>query len=226
MKPNFKHFCFTLLFFAFTHQGFAQFSLGIKGHISMIGAPLVETQDFFSKKLRPTFNPGVSVFGEYNLNDIIAFQAELAFRQNRSHYLLRSGPQTIHTSIIDYVRLPLLLKLSQSKKWMNFIVFGGPNFGYATGIKSAETVGNVLIDDATYHKLDFETFNIRRFDLAVTVGLGIEKTIAQKFRTSMDIRYDYGVIDVIKVPSNSYVNRGFTIEMGILIPISKTEETH
>ena len=224
MKPNFKQFIFIFFLVAFSSKGFAQFSVGIKGHISMIGAPLVEKQDFFSKKLRPTFNPGVSIFGEFKLNEIVAFQAELAFRQNRSHYLLRFGTQTIHTSIIDYVRLPLLVKLSQKNKWINLIVFGGPNFGYASSIKSAETVGNFLIDDATFKKLDFEEYNVRHFDLALTVGIGIEKPIANKFRTSIDIRYDYGLIDVIKSQENSYVNRGITLEVGILIPISKEEE--
>ncbi len=219
MKPIFKQFFFFIFLISFCRQGVSQISIGIKGHISTIGAPLVEKQDFFSKKLRPTLNPGVSIFGEYKLNEILAIQSEIAFRQNRSHYLLNTSAPTIHSSIIDYVRMPVLLKVSQSKNWINLIVFGGPNLGYAIGIKSAETT-NILVNDATYKKLNFHEYQIRRFDLAFTIGFGIEKTIANKFRTSIDLRYDYGFIDVIKAPFLSYVNRGFAIEMGILIPVS------
>jgi len=223
MNPIFKQICFFILLVAFSQQGVSQISLGVKGHISTIGAPLVEIQDFFSKKLRPTFNPGVSIFGDYKLNEILAIQVEISFRQNRSHYSLHSGTPTIHTSIINYVRVPLLMKLSQNKKWINIIVFGGPNFGYATGLKSAETVGNIM-DEAIFTKLNFQEYEVRRFDLALTLGLGIEKTIANKFRTSLDLRYDYGLINVLKLPFNSYVNRGFILEMGILIPISDTDK--
>lgn len=223
MKPNFKQICFFIFLLLFSAKGVSQISVGIKGHISTLGAPLVEKEDFFSKKLRPTFNPGVSIFGEYKLTDIVAFQAEVAFRQNRSHFQLRTSTPTIHTSIIDYVRVPILVKLSQNKKWVNFIVFGGPNFGYGTSIKSAETIGDIFVDDAKYKNLNFENYQVRRFDLALTVGFGIEQTIANKFRTSLDIRYDYGVIDILKSPDNSYVNRGFALEMGILIPIRQKQ---
>ncbi len=224
MKPTFKQICFFIFLITFSKEGISQLSIGIKGHISTIGAPLVEKQDFFSKKLRPTLNPGVSVFGEYKLNEILALQAEIAFRQNRSHYQLRSSIPTIHTSIINYIRMPLLLKLSQNNNWVNLMVFGGPNFGYAIGINAAETSGDIWTNDATYKKLDFQEYPIRRFDIAFTVGFGIEKTIANKFRTSIDIRYDYGLIDIIKTPFNSFVNRGFALEMGILIPISEEEK--
>ena len=226
MKPNFKQFCFFIFLLAFSSRGVSQVSVGLKGHISTIGAPLVEKEDFFSKKLRPTFNPGVSVFGEYKLTHLLAFQVEVAFRQNRSHFQLQSSIPTIHTSIIDYVRVPMLVKLSQNKKWINFIVFGGPNLGYATSIKSAETIGNIFINDSSFTKLSFENYQVSRFDLALTIGFGIEKKIANKFRTSLDIRYDYGFIDILKSPDISYVNRGFALEMGILIPISQNKNTH
>ncbi len=224
MNPIYKQICFFIFLVVFSRQGISQISIGVKGHISMIGAPLIAKQDFFSKILRPTFNPGVSIFGEYKLSENLAIQAEIAFRQNRSHYSLRSSTPTIHTSMINYIRIPLLMKLSQNKKWINLIVFGGPNFGYATGIKSAETVGNILFDEAVFTKLNFQEFQVRRFDLALTLGLGIEKTIANKFRTSLDIRYDYGLTNILIAP-NSFVNRGFILEMGILIPISDKDKS-
>ncbi len=222
MKPAFKHLCFFLILVALSDRGLCQISVGVKGHISTIGAPLVEKQDFFSKKLRPTFNPGVSVFGEYKMNDLLAVRAEIAFRQNRSHYRMRYSTPTVHTSMVNYIRMPLLLKLSQNKRWVNLIVFGGPNFGYGVGISAAETVDDISINNATFKKLNFREYQIRRFDFALTVGLGIEKTVANKFRTSLDIRYDYGLIDIVKDPFHSYVNRGFAIEMGILIPVSSS----
>lgn len=190
----------------------------------MIGAPLVAKQDFFSRKLEPTFNPGVSIFGEYKINENMAIQPEIAFRQNRSHYHLHSSPQTVHTSMINYIRMPVLLKFSQNKKWINLMVFGGPNFGYAVGLKSAEYIDTGATTNVFYSKLDFHEFQISQFDLALTMGLGIEKIIANKFRTSLDIRYDFGLTDIVKSPFNFYVNRGFALEMGILIPISPVVE--
>ena len=223
MRFKLLHFILIVSFFTFNQKVSAQISVGLKGHISMIGAPLVAKEDFLYKKLRPSFNPGVSVFGEYKINETMAIQAEVAFRQNRSHYQLRFGPPTVHSSIIDYVRLPLLFKLSQHEKWINLIFFGGPNPAYATGIRTAETVGNILVNDATFTSLGFDEYGIKRFDLAITVGLGIEKTIANKFRTSLDIRFDYGLIDIMEDQNDIYLNRGFAIEMGILIPVSKNK---
>ena len=228
MKPAFKQICIIIFLLSFNKQGIAQISIGIKGHISTIGAPLIAKQDFFSKKLRPTLNPGVSIFGEYKLNKFLAIQPEIAYRQNQSHFQLHSSPQTIHTSIISYIRMPLLFKCSQNQKWINLIVFGGPNFGYAVGLNSVETIDEWLANKTVYTKLDFKEYQISRFDFALTAGIGIEKTIANKFRTSLDIRYDLGLTDIIKAPFYSYVNRGIALEMGILIPISgkkKNEKT-
>ena len=193
MKPNFRQICFFVFLLTLSCQAFGQVSVGIKGHISTIGAPLVQKEDFFSKKLRPTLNPGVSIFGEYKFTRNLALQIEVAYRQNRSHFQLRAPIPTIHSSIIDYVRMPLLAKISQNKNWLNFIVFGGPNFGYATSIKSAETVGNILINDATFTKLNFENYQVNRFDLALTFGFGIEKQLptnlepALMFATIMEL---------------------------------------
>ena len=226
MKPAFKQIYLFLFLIAFCNSGISQISIGVKGHISTIGAPLVEKQDFFSKKLRPTFNPGISIFGEYKMNDILAIQAELAFRQNRSHYRLRYNVPTVHTSMVNYVRMPIMLKVSQNKKWINLIVFGGPNIGYAIGISAAETIEDISVNNATFSKLSFGEYQIRRFDFAFTLGVGIEKTIANKFRTTLDIRYDYGLTDIMKAPFNSYVNRGFAIEMGILIPVSRFKKSN
>lgn len=104
------------------------------------------------------------------------------------------------------------------------MIFGGPNFGYAVGLKSAEYIDTGATTNVFYSKLDFQEFQISRFDLALTMGLGIEKIIANKFRTSLDIRYDFGLTDIVNSPFNSYVNRGFALEMGILIPVSPVDK--
>lgn len=224
MKPTFTQFLFVLFLTILNFQGKAQIAIGIKGHISNIGAPLVQTQDFFSKKLHSTLNPGFSILVEYRLNEKMAIQPEIAFRQNRSHYRLQSGASTIHTSVINYARMPLLFKMSHKRNWANLIAFGGPNLGYALGLKAIEIVDSRTHPEITHTKLDFKTYNMNRFELALTLGVGIEKNIAKKFRTSIEFRYDYGITDIGKTIENSYVNRGYALEIGILIPLSKANK--
>ena len=218
MKIHLKQFFLTVIILGSSQSNFAQISFGVKGHISMIGAPLVEKQDLFSKKLRSPLNPGFSIFAEYRFNDKLALQPELAYRENRSYYKLRSNVPTIHTSIINYVRLPIMFKISQQKKWITISFLIGPNFAYAFDMKAGETFTQFYFHEQAFKTLKFKDYNIRHFDLALTLGISVEKSIAQKFRTSLDLRYDFGLNDIMNELSSTFYNRGFALEMGILIP--------
>jgi hypothetical protein len=222
MKPALKRICIFIFFIAFHRPADAQVSIGIKGFINTVGAPMVQKQDFFSKSLEPAFNPGFSLVCEFDFSKKLAIQPEISFRQDRSHYLLHTAvTPTIHTSVINYIRMPVLLKLIQPEKWISFVFFVGPNFGYGLEIKSAETTNYRMSNNVIYSILDFEDYEVSRFDLAITLGFGLEKTIANRFRTCLDFRYDFGLNDIIQSSSNSFYNSGLTLGIGILIPLSQ-----
>lgn len=224
MKINFKQVLSLLFILGLAQATLAQLSFGVKGHISTTGAPLVENQDLFSKKLRAPFNPGFSIFLEFRLNEKMAIQPEFVFRENRSFYQLRSNVPTIHTSIINYIHFPVLFKYSQKQKWINLSFLIGPNLGYAVDMLSGETVGWFNFNKQELKSLDFEEYHISKMDIALTLGISIEKTIAQKFRTNLDLRFDFGLNDIMQDLQSTYYNRGLALEMGIMIPILLKEK--
>ncbi len=218
MKPVFKQLLIWLILtpIPFSGQLIAQISIGVKGIASTTGAPMVQKQDLFSRQIKNTFNPGISIYFEIPLNDKLSLQPEVSYRQHRTNYQLHTNYPIIHSSIINYFRMPILLKYKQKGSWIDLVAFGGPSFGYSVGLRA--------IEYGIFNKtLSLSEYGIRRFDPAFSMGAGIEKTIANKFRTSLDLRFDFGLIDILKSPDNAYFNNGLALEAGILIPLQKSK---
>ena len=196
----------------------AQIALGIKGHVNQSDAPLVSSNDIFTKQARRVFNPGFALFSEIRFNSRRALQIELKLRSHKSHYQIKSNIPTVETSSIQYLRLPVLMKWIWQRKDWNFVILGGPNPGYATQLLSQQTLDFYTFQEVTSRRLSFTEEGVRRFDFALTLGISIEKQIARRFRTTLDLRYDYGMLDVMKDATSTFYNRGIALEMGILIP--------
>jgi len=215
-----KNYIYFLVFISFLYApkaGFAQISIGIKGQINDMSAPLVIKRDLLSKALGKTLNPGFGILIEHQINAYSSLQSEIIYQEQSKSFILTGGDKVINTSLLKYVRVPIAIKYKFPFDNWNLIGMLGPNFGYALDLKSGET--NQDFNLTSYEKLDFAEHNIKRFDLGVLCGVGIEKTLANNMKTTLTVRYNLGLIDIMGDSQNTFYNRGYALDMGFMIPL-------
>ena len=187
-----------------------------------MGAPLVIKRDLLSKSQGAILNPGFGFFFELGIKERWAFQPEVNYQEQRKSFLLTGSERTISVSTVEYIRIPLLLKYSiPFKKW-SLIGLIGPNPGYALRLKSGETDRNLNFTEYTI--LSFSENQVRRLDLGILCGIGVEKNIANKLRTTLSLRYNLGLVDIMKGNQNTFRNNGYSLDMGFMIPLRFEKE--
>ena len=117
--------------------------------------------------------------------DALAFQPEVLFSMQGAKF-------TFGTAKVDYVQIPLLLRIgSSSKKDASFYGLVGPSFG-------------ILVQD------DFFDDAVERTDVGATFGLG-----ATFSRLLVEARFTAGLTDLSK-GSTTYKNRVFSVMGGFV----------
>lgn len=201
---------------------FSQASFGLKVQINNMSTPLVIKRDLLSKPQGSVLNPGFGLFIEYRINDRLAFQQELNYQEQRKGFILSGSESVYNISVLEYIRLPLLLKYSIPFEKCHLTGLIGPNPGYAILLKSGETDQNLKI--TKYEQLDFSEQQVRRFDIGILCGIGIEKTIANKFKTKLSLRYNLGLLDIMKDKQSTFRSRGYLLDMGFMIPLHQKKK--
>ncbi len=212
---------YSILFFLLSFSFFsveAQSSIGLKGQINNLGSPLVIKRDLFSKTQGEILNPGFGIFFDLVLNEKWALQPELLYQEQRQSYLLTGTDIAINISVMEYLRVPLLFKYNMPFKNFSLIGLAGPYGGYALSLKSGET--NQNLDLTSYRRLSFSENDVRRLDFGVLLGFGIEKIIANKLKTKLTFRYNFGMLDIMKDNLSTFYNRGYSLDMGFMVPLS------
>ncbi|MEM1124319.1 MAG: hypothetical protein AAGJ18_28025, partial [Bacteroidota bacterium] len=69
--------------------------------------------------------------------------------------------------------------------------------------------------------VNFAEAGIRRFDLALSVGMNTEKVIAKGWKIILDLRYNLGLLDVETHSNLTNTTEGFNLTLGILTPLSR-----
>ena len=94
---------------------------------------------------------------------------------------------------ISYVVLPVEYQYYLPFKKFRIGVFGGPYLGY--GLKAS-----ILkkLDDFNFEKidLDFEEQGIRRFDVGIHLGTGVELELPRSKRMFLRVNYAVGLVDL------------------------------
>jgi len=121
---------------------------------------------------------------------------------------------------ISYLVLPIEYQYFIPFKKLRAGAFGGPYFAY--GLQAA-----VLkqLDDFNFEKmnLDFEEQGIRRFDIGVHLGVGLELELPRFKRMFVRVHYALGLVDIDLGDASTY-QEGFGILMGLMVPIKGGEE--
>ena len=121
----------------------------------------------------------VGFYGESFLADPLALQIELLYSQQG--YELKDGNGTF-TQKLDYINLPLLLKLYPSK---NFFLEAGPQVGLAINHKEEFDSNFGLFNTS-------QEFDPRNFDWGLNFGAGFKTDSG----VSLGVRYHLGMGDI------------------------------
>lgn len=212
--------CFLVLSLLLSNTpiSFSQVSLGLQGQINNMSTPLVIKRDLLSKALGEALNPGAGIFVEYNVNKYWALQLEFNYQEQRKSFLLTGNDRSINTSIMEYLRIPILAKCRfPFQKWSLTAILG-PTPGYGLALKSGKTDQNLNFTE--YEKLSFSENAIKRFDLGMLAGVGVEKVLANNLKTKLSLRYYLGFVDIMKDEFSTFYNRGYALDIGFIVPFS------
>ena len=197
-----RHLTFLFLTVALTTTVFGQQN---KFDIGIIGGPSVSFlrgNEFIKANHDPTFvfSGGLSL--QYNFPKIFSLRTDMQFERKGSVVVVVStftdivgnvtGQGIIYVNS-DYLTAPILLRSSFGKK-VKFFVNTGTFFGYLIKQTFATTTPN-------YPNINIDnTRNDKRLDLGATAGFGLSIPIKDKFLISWEIRDNYGLLNVSKVP--------------------------
>lgn len=214
---HFKQISFIICFCFVVNSAWTQTLLGVKGQVNNFGAPLIQEMDLFSKTLGNMINPGFGITLQQRLSPQWAIQIEANYQEERQSYLLSGAESRINTSVLKYIRFPLLAKRNINFGNWSIQAIAGPNFGYGLQLLSGDT--SLDYRQSSFKKLDYSDYEVKRFDLGLLLGLGVEKEVSKFFTTALSLRYNIGLTDILKDENNYFFNRGCTLEMAIFFPL-------
>ncbi len=120
---------------------------------------------------------------------------------------------------LDMISWPVFLKLKMQISDFSVYLMAGPEIGYifrGLVVYSSE--------DGNYKResVSLEDYQIRRWDLGATVGLGLEKKIRKDQRIFVDFRYYQGFNNINLNTSSVLSLEAFYFNFGMFIPLHKS----
>lgn len=160
---------------------------------------------------------------EFKLNDLIHLQPEILFATEGALLsVLRPEEQRTYHDIVYYLKIPLLAKVLLLKdKQYQVSVLAGLTPAYAIGIKSF-SFSNPLRFSRT-EPVSFADANIKRFDLALSAGASLEKTIAKGIKMALNARYNLGLYNINQKVETSSFTESLQLTLGLWIPLKRSE---
>jgi hypothetical protein len=139
---------------------------------------------------------------EYAINNMIALQAQPAYCQRG--YKLESTefiPTLTGTIKLDYIEVPVLVKLTFGSTEFKPYVFAGPNIAMLLSAKSKVEMGGQSQEN------DFKD-NVKSTDLGLDVGAGVSYWLKADMGLYLDARYSLGLTNLSKDSSEGTAKSG------------------
>lgn len=202
---------------------FSQSYIGLKGGIN-------QSKSTFIFNIDPslTTNRG-DLYGfyfglpmEFTINELFNFMPEVALVAEGSVLSVQMlEEQRTYNNAIIYTKVPLIGKLKLLKnKHYEFGLVGGVVPALAVDVRSYYYASTNLTKSINV-AVDFEEAGIRRFDLALSLGLNTEKEIAQGWKLVLDVRYNMGLLDVESHSKLTNTTESLHLTIGLVSPIFK-----
>ena len=218
MKNRLLLFLFLLPALQITAQHFIGFKAGVSYSNTYLSFNLT-TEDLIQRGYLPGLQLGIPF--ELKINDLLTIQPEIIIATEGSFLnVYRMEEQRIYNNTLLYIKLPLLAKTTLWKE-KNYQVHAliGLTPAYAIDVKSISyphELGRVREEP-----ISFETAHIKHFDLAVSAGLDIEKTIAKGIKMVLETRYNLGLYNIEEMAERTSFTESFYLTIGLLMPIKE-----
>ena len=211
----------SLQLFAHTYSH-AQLSFGIKGGynssaIEGFTPPDLDGETSYTTKAMPGFHCGAFINRKFS--NIISTQAELLYTQKGAKMHLENsfswdiGGSPITTNyvnngryLLQYIEMPLMIRVSTRKKTYNLFVEAGPYFSYGLKgvVKSDGTYSkNEVVESHSYHYNILTTGftkEFKRSDYGLAIGTGTSILLDEKHTLYLHAGYKIGLYN-IKYPN-------------------------
>lgn len=212
------------LFFSITLT--SQTYIGLKGGINQSKSTFlfnINPSDATNKGDLHGFYFGVPI--EIVLNEYFNLIPELAFVSDGSVFSVQAREeQRVYNNTIFYTKIPLIAKLKILKyRQYEFGIIGGVIPAYALGVESSYFEG-ANFSQIYEEPLNFEEAGIRRFDIALSIGINTQKTIAKGWKILIDLRYNGGMFDIETHAPLTNTSENLQLTFGLLAPLTKTDE--
>lgn len=178
-------------------HAFSQLSVGPKVGVNFAYTTIdISDHENGSKSPMVGVNGGVALNAA--LNKMLSFQAEILYSQQGVVYEYDHtiGTETVaakSTFVMNYLRIPVLVKLSFGPEETQFYVNGGPYMGYwLDGTKTEESGGST---DESEYEFDDDNVSYNRLDVGLSFGAGVSME-AGPGSFIIDLRYGLGFMDI------------------------------
>jgi hypothetical protein len=191
---------FLILYGAYCQLGFAQISVGGKGGYNLANLTYSGTQSAGNISPLSSFNAGI--LGELPLGSSFSIQAEMLYSGQGTDYLINYTHGSIH---YNYLNVPILMKYSNRS---GLFAETGLQIGFLLN-------ANEKIGGSTF-SLQNKTYSP---DYAWVIGLGYR---IPHSNFGIDVRYNLGLINVVKVGSDVNVkNSVFQFDIFFILESKK-----
>jgi len=208
----------------------AQVSVGIRGGLKFSTLSL----NHYSGDTDSRITPHIALPVEIRLSKLAIIQPELIYTQKGTSIELETSTistdgdfeRTIINSdyVVDYLQIPVLLKLSPLHKKLNFNVFMGPNLGLALGGKENYRMETLSAEVAWAEvqerpiEIGGELGAVKRTELGLIVGGGLNYQLKGS-KLVLDIRHQIGLDHTTHTNDGSVSNQGTTLSFGYMVQL-------
>jgi len=215
-----NRFLLLLLLFLPTFKATAQNFIGFKAGVSYSNTYLtfnLTAEDLIQRVYLPGLQLGIPI--QLKVNDLLTIQPEIIIATEGSLLnVFRTEERRIYNNSLLYIKMPLLAKTTLWKK-KNYQAHAllGVTPAYAIDIRStsfSQGFGTIREEP-----ISFETASIKHFDLALSAGIDVEKTIAKGLKMVLETRYNLGLYDIEKLAERTSFTESFYLTIGLLMPI-------
>lgn len=193
-----------MLFFCFARLVFAQTQVGVSG-----GGGL---DDFISLRAALPL--------EFTFSKTFGIRTGVAYTQHHNPEILFLLPpgRDYRRASLSYLGVPVLAKFRFAiTDGIHIYGLGGPQVNYALRFTAS------YIEDEIFgiEVLNFKQLKLRRLDIGLNAGIGVEKNIRNNGKIYAEIIYLLGFSDIDRSSTNEIFNEGRVFTLGFMLPLSK-----
>lgn len=158
---------------------------------------------------------------EHTFSKSFSIRTGIAYTQyhNPEILYLLNQKRDYRRATLSYLGVPVLAKFRFALTDGIYLYgISGPQVNYALHFTAS------YIEDEIFstEKLDFKQLKIRRFDIGLNGGIGIEKYISNHCKIYAEVVYLLSLNDINGNSNNEIFNEGRVFSLGFMLPLSRS----